>query len=495
MFRKLLCTAWVAIMLGGAAHAQQQKHGAGFQLKVKVAGLAKDSMCFLANYFGDKQYIIDSVKADGNATVVFQSDTLLPGGIYLFVLPDKKYFELIMDRQQRFSMETDQADFIEHMKITGSRDNEVFYEYLVFINRKAKEMNTLRSRYDKLADKPEERAGVQDEMKKLNEEVIAVKEKFIKDHPDMLMTNVFLASKDVDMPEEKPRNPDGSVDSVAVFYYYKDHFFDNVDFKDNRLIRTPVLFPKIEQYVKKLTVQMPDSINAAADYLVEKARPSRDIFKFVVWWITNQYETSKIMGMDAVFVHMARNYYTPEQAFWTDSSTLAKIKERADVLEPILIGKHIRSMVLQDTAGNYRSLYDITAPWTILVVWDPDCGHCKTAIPKLKDLYDKARKHGVQVYAVDNEAERDKWLAFIKKYDLDWINVADMDFHNNFRHELDIKSTPQIFLLDKDKKIVAKKIDVVTLSELLDEKLGVPLKLERQKEDALPHVEEHVTSQ
>ncbi len=459
--------------------AQETATGKGFEITVTVKGLEPDSFCYLANYFGDKQYIIDSVRVNAQGAATYSADTLLHPGIYLFVLHDKTYLEMVVDRDQRFKLNTDRSGFINHMKVEGSEDNRIFYEYLVYINAKAAEMKTLQSRFGALESKPQERDEVRKRMMALNDEVIAFKEQFIRDNPDMLMTNVFKATKEVNMPAEKPLDASGAVDSVALFYQYRERFLEHVDLSDNRLIRTPVLYPKIEQYVKKLTPQIPDSINATADFLIEKAQDSPDIYKFIVWWITNQYETSKIMGMDAVFVHMAKNYYTREKAFWADSTTIYKIQERARILDPILLGKPMRSMVLKDTSGVYRSLHDIKAPWTVLLIWDPDCGHCKTTVPKLKTLYDKAKDQGLEVYAVDNEAELQKWKDFINEHDLNWINVADMDFQNNFRYELDIKTTPQLFLLDAEKKIVAKQIDVFALSGMLEDKLGIPLKMEK----------------
>ncbi|MFI5219349.1 MAG: redoxin domain-containing protein [Bacteroidia bacterium] len=442
-----------------------------FNLKITVKGVPKDSLCRLANYYGDKQYLKDSALADAKGTVVFKAKEKLPGGIYLFVLPNKKYFEFIIDKEQNFSLETDTADLVKHMKVTGSRDNELFFNYIKFINEKSAAIEPLRAEYDKNKDNKEEREKAQKKIEEINKEVVGMKLKFMEDNPDAFMTKVFKTSKDVEMPDPPMKNPDGSIDSVGQFRYYKAHFFDNLDLTDERMLRTPVLFPKIEQYVKKLTVQMPDSINEAADYLVKLSRPSPEVFKFIVWWITNQYETSTIMGMDAVFVHMAENYYTKDQAYWADSTTLYKIADRAKTLKPILIGKKVRNLVLLDTAGTYQALYNIKKPFTVLIFWDPDCGHCQKEMPKLKELYDKVKSKGVEVYAVDNEVEEDKWKKFIREHNLNWINVADLKLQNNFRHEYDLISTPQIFLLDENKTIVAKRIDVATLGDVLQRKL------------------------
>jgi thiol-disulfide isomerase/thioredoxin len=221
----------------------------------------------------------------------------------------------------------------------------------------------------------------------------------------------------------------------------------------------------------KLTAQMPDSIIASADMLISKLDPKSENFRYVIWWITNNYETSKYMGMDAVFVHMAKTYYTPEIAYWVDEVQLFKIQERAKVLEPILLGKKVRNLTLADVNNKYHSLYNISADYTILYFWDPDCGHCKTVTPLLKEYYEKPKSTTVEVYAVCTEVEMDKWRDYIKENDLKWINVADPELKNNFRYEFDITTTPQIFLLDKEKKIIAKRIEVETLEKIMGQEL------------------------
>jgi thiol-disulfide isomerase/thioredoxin len=122
---------------------------------------------------------------------------------------------------------------------------------------------------------------------------------------------------------------------------------------------------------------------------------------------------------------------------------------------------------LTDSLGKQHSLYDVKAKYTVLYFWDPDCGHCQKATPALKEVYDKYRAKGLKVYAVCTEVEMDKWKKFIKEKNLDWINVADPAIRNNFRQDFDITTTPQIFLLDEEKIIRAKKIEVDVLDEIL----------------------------
>ena len=445
----------------------------GYQVKVKITPVFKDSLYYLANYFGDKQYIQDSAKADAAGIVIFKGKEKLPGGIYLFVVPGKKYFELIIDKEQNFTMETDTANMVKNIVVKVSDDNQKFYNYLRFVMDKQKEAETLQASMHN-AKTPKDSTDALDKLKDLGKVVTDFKLKYITDYPDFLLSKVFKTSQEPEVPEA-PLLPNGMKDSTFAYRYYKAHYLDNVDFTDARILRTPLFHTKLDTYIKKLVMQVPDSINKEADMLVTKARPNPEVFKYVVWYLTNTYETSNIMGMDAVFVHMAKTYYTKDQATWVDSTTLYKIQERVKVLEPILIGQKVKNLIMEDTTGTYKALYNIKTPYTILLFWDPDCGHCQKVVPEVKKLYDIVKGKGAEVYAICTETEMDKWRKFIREKHLDWINVADPKYQNNFRYEFDITSTPQIYLLDSNKEIVAKKIDVEILADILSKKLNMKI--------------------
>lgn len=465
-FKKFIFLSFITLITTGSALKASDN---GYDMKIRIEGV-RDSMCYLANYFGDKQYLQDSVQADADGNIRFKGDTAWPGGIYLVVMPGKKYFEIILDKDQEFELQTKFSDPVGAMQIKGSADNDDFYAYLRFVTGKGQKMQTLRSQHAS-ATSDEEKQRLADEITMVDTEVKNYRKDYIEMKPNTLLAQLLKVTIDIDIPDP-PANPDGSVDSTFAYKYYREHYFDNINLKDDRMVRTPVFHPKIEQYMTKLTPQVPDSIISSADHLISMLDPKSENFRYVIWWITNHYETSKYMGMDAVFVHMAKKYYTLETAYWVDETQLFKIQERAKVLEPILLGKQVRNLTLADSSKKYQALYNVKASYTVLYFWDPDCGHCKKVTPVLKTLYEKVKSDGVEVYAVCTEVEIDKWKKYIRENELEWINVADPELRNNFRYEFDITSTPQIFLLDKEKKILAKRIEVETLKQILEKEMG-----------------------
>jgi len=434
-----------------------------YLIKFNLKGL-QNSQCYLGCHYGDKDYIQDTAKVDATGNFQFSGTKDLPGGVYFVMTKSKKYFEFIIDKEQKFSMAADTVDFIKSMKVTGSEENALFYSYLNYVTKMHDQQDTLEKQVKNGPDKE----GAKVKLDTLNASVKRYKAGFIKKHSDMLLSKVFNAAEEPEIPTA-PKLANGKTDSTFAYRYYKAHFWDNVDFSDGRLVRSPVFFPKLKEYLTRLTVQDPDSIMVAAEYLIEKGRKDKDMFKFIVAYITSTYEASNIMGMDAVFVHMAKKYYTPDQAYWVNASQLERIKERADQLDPILIGKHPPALVLPDSNNVMQSYDSIHASFTLLYFWDFDCGHCQKETPKLIKWYDSIKGEGIEVYAIQtNESSVQKWKDYVKAHKLDWINVMDV-FHTggNFRHDFDVLTTPMLYLLDENKKIIAKKIDTDDLNKVL----------------------------
>jgi thiol-disulfide isomerase/thioredoxin len=429
----------------------------GYSIKLKIRPL-KDSVVYFGHYYGDKPYVNDTARVDKEGNAVFEGKEPLPGGIYLVVLPTKKFMEVVIDREQHITLETDTSDLVRKMKVKGSDENAYFYKYLTYISDRQKEVEPLRKLSAKTKNK-DSLAALQKQITEIDKKVKDYKAGYIKDHPDFFMSKVFLASQDPELPS----TPGLLKNQADSFMYFKSHYFDHIDFTDGRLVNTPVLYNKVKFYLDKLTLQIPDSIIKEADYIIGKTGGNKETFKYLVYYCTYTYETSPYMGMDAIFVHMADKYYETKQAYWVDSTNLRKILEKKNILKPLLIGKSAPPLMLPDSNGKNLSFKTINSPYTILFFWDPECGHCKKATPKLKAFYDKFKSQGFEVYAVDIEDNLVEWKKYIREHNLNWVNVTNAERHYYLKEYYDVYSTPVLYLLDENKKIIAKRIDAEQL--------------------------------
>lgn len=447
----------------------------GYSIKGKIKGW-HDTVCFLGNHYGNKQYIKDTTRIDKDGNFIFNGKKKLDGGIYLIVFPNKVYYEILIDKEQHFYTETDTSKMVTNMKFKGSEDNTLFYKYLNFISKKGKERDPLAKRIGKIKEdslaaattKKDSLKILLDKTSAIDKEVEEYKSGFIKDHPDSFLSAIFKAQTEIVVPET-PLLPGGRKDSIFPYRYYKAHYWDNISLSDDRLLRTPIFHAKLKYFFDNVVMQIPDSIIKEADMLVEKTAGNKEMFKYIVWYMTGTYETSTIMGMDAVFVHEVEQYYVTKKAYWVDSIQIQKIIHRGLTLKPLLLGKPTPPIIMQDSADKNISLYEVKSKYTVLVFWDPDCGHCQKVMPKLKEAYDKTLKSkGVEVFAVDIEDDAAKWKKFIVDKKMNWINARDKYKQYYLRQLYDVYSSPVIYLLDENKRIKAKRIDVDQLDGFIE---------------------------
>ncbi len=464
-FKKTILLLLLSPLTLSAANTDAQ----GRDIKITIKGIKAGSTCILGNYYEDKQYIKDSAIVSEKGEIIFKAAEKYPQGLYSIISENKKCFDVIMDANQHYTMETDTLDYVNHMKVKGSEENTFFFDYQKFIFAQKNLIDPLQAKLKTTKDKDSIKV-ITDKMMKIDSEVRSYGKTYLKNNPDAFVTKFLKSMEDPAIPDP-PTLPNGRKDTLFQYRYYKTHFFDNIDFNDERMLQTPVFYQKVTQYIDKVTPQTVDSINVAADYLVEKARNSSEMFKYIIYWLTLRSESSKMMGMDAVFVHMVEKYYSTHQAYWTDSTQLAKMEKRAYTLKPILIGKKAPPISMIDSTGKTVNLYDIKASYTIVVFWDEDCGHCQKEIPKLLELYvNKLKGMGVQVYAIATEDKQKAWKKFIQEHHLNWINVHQPDDYKRAvtKTIYDIISTPFIYVLDENKIIKAKHIDAEQVGDFID---------------------------
>ncbi len=242
---------------------------------------------------------------------------------------------------------------------------------------------------------------------------------------------------------------------------------------DDRLIHTPIFDSKLDEYFNKLVIPTPDSMEKEADWILARTstHDSSELFKYALWWTTRNAETSKVMGMDEVFVYLVEDYFLRGKAFWMDNETIEKYREAVYKISPNILGKVAPEMVMEEY-GTHKQipLSSVKAKYTVVVFWDPTCGHCMKEVPALDSVYKAVLKaKGVKVYSVRTEGPEDKWQEFIKKNGLqDWINVYDPEHHSDYRSKFNVYSTPIVYLLDENKIILGKRLDHTNIAGLLE---------------------------
>jgi len=143
-----------------------------------------------------------------------------------------------------------------------------------------------------------------EKIKELDLKTNEFRNKIRAENPDLFFSKVLKA---MDEPgfREKQENETDSAFYHNQYIFYQYHFFDNIDFSDDRMLRTPLLQEKLDKYIERITMKHPDSLKYAAERAIELSKANDEMFKFVLSNLFYKYANSKFMGMDVVFVHLA----------------------------------------------------------------------------------------------------------------------------------------------------------------------------------------------
>ena len=462
-----------------------QKH----DVVVKIDGLGADTV-YLANYYGSRLFYNDTTVANPEGVFSFEGKEFDECGKYAIVLPGPVYFDFMMVNEPmefHTTLRNPQGD----MKVVESEENMVFYDYLRFINDLRKERYIHDQVLNDSTSTEESVEAAKDAINKMTDRV-RLRQLELTENPKQYLFGKYLKMmNDIEIPDVPEGVEDGD---LWTYMYYRNHFWDNVDLSDPRLVRDASFHNLIDRYWNKVLPPDPDTLYVEANKLLQRLDGNYHMFKYCLHHMTFESESSQVMCMDKVFVKLVAQYYATGRVDWLNEEQLSKIIERAGELRHTMCGEVMHNVTLPglDTQKWY-SLHDIESKYTLLAIWESTCGHCKKEMPILQSIYEEWQDKGLEIYAIGNDFETEPWKEYLEGTDYaDWIHVSDNPEVNaqdsamaliqsgvtdilslNFRTTFDVFSTPKLFLLDENKNILAKQVGALQVAEILYRREGL----------------------
>jgi thiol-disulfide isomerase/thioredoxin len=451
-------------------------NGQGYRIEVTMDGLSGDTL-ILGEYFTNRMIPKDTILLDRKGYGVFQGEESFQGGLYLIYYSPGHYFDLLLGDDQVLSIKADTSDLNRSLVFSGSEDNTLFQDYTNYLQLKRGESEEQQKLFAS-AVTGKDSSMIRQRLNQINREMESYMDGIETAHASLFVSDFIGATREPFPPGEMLTGDRRYNDSVRYFYY-KNHYFDRFDPFDIRLLHTPLYENKIKNYITRAVAQHPDSLVAAVDYLLEGSRYNSELYRYMLITLFNHFAEGKYMGMDVVYFHIAEHYYIPD-ATWSSAEFINNLKDNLAKNKPSLIGQTAPNVIMRkippehfqmaarDTLikkdphiGEDFFIHDIIAPYTILYFWEADCGHCKKATPALYDVYSRLKEKGVEVisvHAINTIEGKELWVDFVNDHELyDWINCWS-PYSNEFRFLYNLQSYPQLFILDRDKKIVAKRV-------------------------------------
>ncbi len=257
--------------------------------------------------------------------------------------------------------------------------------------------------------------------------------------------------------------------------------------QDKNPVRNDANIIKLNGYIDNYISMTPmhrDSLIRSCDYLISFSKDSL-IKSHIAQYLFEKFYSSKLMGMESVAIHIAKNYYLNKKLAWPDKVGFIGLQIFVEFNENSLLGMDAPELTLNDLKGNTVSLRSSQSEYTLVYFFDDQCSTCKKELPAIKEIADKYRDSGLSIYAVYTESNRENFTKFIDQEfpgsasGKNWNFVWDQNFDSNFHKLYNVLKTPQMFLLDKRKVIIGRNLDSQALEQLLKTEIAARENLDK----------------
>ncbi len=438
-------------------------------IQLKIEGIRRNNMAYLIGHYGDQRFRVDSSQISESGEMRFKREESYFPGLYIVYVPQELSYQILIDQDQTMKITGSLATIDTETTIEGNQDTELLQESNRYEMQIRQQLMGLAQQLQSAPQGSAQFVEINNQRDQLVEQRRQYLEELFEEHPNSLFTSFKRAGQNPIVQDI--RKADGTLDTAAQVQAYRDQFWSNFDFDDQRLVRTPLIKNMLERYFFQLTAKNAEAIIASADELLGKVvdDPNREeFFKVFANWIGVQYQPGKVTFMDgeAVMVHMVQNYFTRERAFWADSMEIYSLQQRASEMAASRLGQPAPNVISTDPNGQTRELLNIKAPYIVVYMYNPDCEHCQEQTPKLVDFYRQWKPRGVEVFGIAIDTDQQKWKNYIQQTGMQWINVFDPTNKSIYaKYFVDI--TPEIYVINPDRTIIGKNIKVNQIQEII----------------------------
>ena len=388
-----------------------------------------DSLYYLLKYKSDKSLIVIDSSTVVKGNKIFKQSSNYPEGIY--VLADSKQnpiFELLLGKDQKFTVNVGDLTRNETYIIKGAKETSDYFDIYAKTNYNRLYIKALESEIEHFPDNARKIDSI-----KLNhnEYLESIK---IKDKDSFIRTYIGF-NKEIIVPQEYKDNSE---------QYIIDHYFDDISLRDIRILNTRLLKNKLDDYFNNyMSKQTTDVVLQKIDYIIYKTTSgyrdipqdlvNHEVRDYILWYLYSKY-----FDNDIIYTHLSDVYFSKLEINNLTENIRNEIVKRADILRKITIGRIAPTFTYIDDEGKQIDLSEIDSKNTVLFFYKPDCQKC---------IRDK------RILGLIKKRQKNLTILHINISEENYSNVSQ-----DIAVQYDIKTTPTIYILDKDKRITAKNI-------------------------------------
>lgn len=430
------------------------------QLSISVNGVS-DSKYYLYSLQGEKSSLIDSIVSVSKGKLEYNLEQkYLHTGLYRLMFNKNKSLDFVNDNED-VKISTDANNILDSLKVIKSESNQLYYTFLKLNKQyksKSELLQLILARYPKDDDYY---TTSQNKLMQLQTEYFDFVNGVSQKNPSSFIARYIKSSQ---LPVV-----DGSIPLEKQVGYLKSHSLDFVDFNDGALINSDVFSNKSIEYLTYFrNPQLPKDLlekefMIAVDTLLNKAKVNEIVYKHITEYLLDGF---KKFGFDAIINYILENYVIKDN-ICIDQKLETALQRRMDQAKYFKVGDKVPDIVMPDSSGKQLNLDSIKAEKNLILFYASWCSHCNTLIPQIHELYKNQRQKKIEVFAISIDTSRTDWLNFLKSNGLDWINASDLKgWSGKAANDYFLYATPTMFLIDIERKILAKPL---TLEDLVED--------------------------
>jgi thiol-disulfide isomerase/thioredoxin len=407
----------------------------------------KAGIVHLGVYEGHVIKDLEEAKVDSEGNFVFENKKR-PYGLYaLYGGTKKRKVDLILNKEDDLFFTFNNNTFTSY-SVDNSLENAILFKYKTEQRKLKRSVGPFRNKLKNRALPSERRAGINDTINMMEKSFFEGTNQLINKHPNTFFSTMILAGD----PAKKVSQKD---------------YFNDIDFTDDRLTRTPVLSKRYTDYIIKFGKGQKYTLMDCVDNIMEKAKANQTVYEFSAYSLLEGFYNS---GYQEISDYILSEYIFGEDCGGFNVSDV--LKQRSNGIKRLSVG----NIALDITAKNDKfkdiSLKDIANKnkYTLLMFWSSTCHHCEQQMPMMSEVYKKYNPEGFEIYSVSLDNNSNNWKKALQKNNMNWINTCDfLGWDSPITETYKIIRTPSFFLVDKNMKIVSKPLHVKQVEPLLKE--------------------------
>lgn len=245
--------------------------------------------------------------------------------------------------------------------------------------------------------------------------------------------------------------------------------------------RLAVLDNQLLTYFKALENRSVDQKIQEVDFMIGSCEEG-EVRNHVALKIYDYYMKSKLMGDEAVAIHVTDAWFDTGKASMKNDIDLMNARIYSEFNKRSLIGMHAPSLRMKTPDGETKevlgvvsdSLANGSSRYRVLFMYDSDCPKCRMESIMLKSMF-RQIDYPIDFIAIYTGDNAERWAEFRKtnlEFELKEARIFhywDPEYDSDYQRKYGVLQTPRLFLIGKDGVILGRSLDTAALMKLLDE--------------------------